>query len=138
MDGLDGTAGIEWRGERACERADPGDPGDPGDPQAFYKRYLIALEKAAKIEDLLPLLAPRIRDEIGKMPKAERATVFEVIKEFRGSAENMAFVNEERTATGITLTVRATQGKSQGTGTIQLVREDDAWKLERDAWSWKN
>ena len=47
-------------------------------------------------------------------------------------------VKEAKSAEGVTLTLEATDsGKAKATGTVDIVREDGAWKVGRERWSSK-
>ncbi len=71
--------------------------------------------------------------QIQATPPAERGQMFEMIK-MMGALTNVKITKETRTATGATLTVTALDSdKKNTTGTIDIVKENSAWKLGRKA-----
>jgi hypothetical protein len=103
----------------------------------FYTRYQAAFAKATKVEDLLPWMAPEIRKMVESEPVAERPKTFEMIKMLSSMHTGVKVVREQRTATGATLTAEAIgEDKQKATGTIEIVREGNAWKMGKE--SWKN
>src|SRR5262245_34355333 len=103
----------------------------------FYMAYRAAFQKATKVEDILPFMSKARRAEIEKTPAGERAKMFEFIKEF-DTYTQIKVVKEEKSATGATLSVEGVDGdKKKSTATVDVTREDGAWKLGKESWSTK-
>lgn len=99
----------------------------------FYLGYLAALGKAKSVDELLPFMARKRVDQIKAEKPDDRAMMFDMIKEF--APKNVKVVKETPSAGGATL--EATGDGSGGTtkGTITLVKEAGAWKVDRESWS---
>jgi hypothetical protein len=103
----------------------------------FYMAYRAAFAKATKVDDLLPYMSKARKAEIEKTPAGERAKMFEFIKEF-DTVTQIKVIKEAKTASGVTLSAEGVDGdKKKSTGTIDVVREDGAWKLGKESWSTK-
>lgn len=103
----------------------------------FYMQYRKAFAAAKKIEDVMPYMSADTRKQIESTPPAERGQMFEMIK-MMGALTNVKIVKEARTATGATLTVDAIDAdKAKTTGTIDIVKENGAWKLGKESWTTK-
>ena len=90
--------------------------------------YRAAFDKAQKIEDLLPFLAAKNRQDVEKTPAAERVELFGMMKAF-GEMKDVKVIKTAKTSTGETLSVeRMTEGKKQ-TCAVDIVNEKGAWKL---------
>ena len=101
----------------------------------FYMRYLDAFAKAKRIEDVLPLMSAELNKEVQSTPAAERPKMFEFLKMVSGMNTGPKVTKEDRTVSGATLTVEATDmEKKRVTGTITVVREGGAWKLAKESW----
>ncbi len=104
---------------------------------AFYLSYRDAFRKATKIDDILPYLAKSRRGMIDTTPAGERPKMFEVIKSL-DRFTNVKVLKETKTATGATLSVEGLDSdKTKSTATIDLVREDGAWKIDKESWTSK-
>jgi hypothetical protein len=103
----------------------------------FYTDYRKAFDAARKVEDIIPFMSKETVAQVQSTPAADRAQMFEMIK-MMGAITNMKIIKETRTGDGATLTVEALDpDKAKTTGTIQVVRENGAWKLGRESWSTK-
>jgi hypothetical protein len=103
----------------------------------FYMQYRKAFDAAKKIEDVLPFMSAETTKQIQATPAAERGQMFEMIK-IMGALTNVKITKETRTANGATLTVTALDSdKKNTTGTIDIVKENNAWKLGKESWSTK-
>jgi hypothetical protein len=102
----------------------------------FYKRYRAAFDKAKAFEDIAPYMSSRARKDPESRSAEERKKMFGLIK-LLGAVLDPKVVKEEKTAAGVTLTVEGIEPteKSKATGTIQLIREDGAWKVDSESWS---
>jgi len=103
----------------------------------FYTAYRAAFAKATKIDELLPYMSKARKAEIEKMPAGERAKTFAFIKEL-DTVTQIKVIKEAKTANGVTLSTEGIDGdKKKSTGTIDVIREDGAWKLGKESWSTK-
>jgi hypothetical protein len=110
-----------------------------GDQSAtqFCLAYRAAFAKATKVDDLLPYMSKARRAEIEKTPAGERAKMFAFIKEL-DTVTQIKVIKEAKSANGVTLSAEGVDGdKNKSTGTIDVVREDGAWKLGKESWSTK-
>ena len=99
----------------------------------FYQAYRKAFAKAQKIEDILPFMAASRKAEMEKTPADERKMMFGMIKEMTAEQGDVKVLKETATKTGAELAVQA----KDGTGTITLVKEGGAWKLDKESWKGK-
>ena len=103
----------------------------------FYMAYRAAFAKATKVEDILPYMSKERRAQIEKTPAGERAKMFEFIKEF-DTYTQIKVVKEDKSATGATLSAEGIDSdKTKSTATIDVVRENGAWRLGKESWSTK-
>jgi hypothetical protein len=103
----------------------------------FYMEYQAAFAKAKTIDDILPFMAKARVDEVKSTPAADRAKMFEFVKMMAAEHKNVKVAKETKTATGYTLDVTATTAdKTPATGTVEIVNEGGAMKINRE--SWKN
>jgi hypothetical protein len=101
----------------------------------FYLAYRSAFDKAKKIDDLFPYLSKKTLDQVNQTPAADRAKMFEMMK-MMAAITNVKITKETPTATGATLDVTALDPDKKPTkGTIEIVKEGDAWKLGGETWS---
>ena len=99
----------------------------------FYMEYRAAFDKAKAVEDILPFMSASRRKQVESTPAAERKEMFDMIKTL-GALTNVKVTKETRTANGATLMVDALDGdKSKTTGTITLVQENGAWKIDKES-----
>ena len=99
----------------------------------FYQAYRKAFAKAQKIEDLLPMMAASRRAQMEKTPADERTMMFGMLKEMTSDQGEVKVLKETPTANGAELAVEA----KDGTGTITIVKESGAWKLDKESWKGK-
>jgi hypothetical protein len=101
----------------------------------FYMRYLTAFDKATKIEDVLPFMSDDMRKQIDGTPADQRPQMFGMLKMMAGMNTGIKVTKETRTARGATLTAQAVDpDKKPVAGTIDIVRENGAWKLSKESW----
>jgi hypothetical protein len=101
----------------------------------FYVEYQKAFSAAKKIEDLLPYMSAGTKKQVEATPPKDRAEMFGMIK-MMNTYTGVKVVKETKTATGATLTVEALDSdKKKATGEITLVREGNAWKLDKESWT---
>jgi Domain of unknown function (DUF4878) len=100
----------------------------------FYMDYRTAFDKATKIDDVLPYMSKQRADEVAATPADERAKMFEMIK-MMGALTEVKILKEAKTPEGATLTVEALDPeKKKTTGTVKVIKEGDAWKLDGESW----
>ena len=100
----------------------------------FYMTYNATMAKAKSIDELLPFMSKQRVDQVKGTPADERAMMFEMVKEM--AAKNVKVVKETPSAAGATL--EATGSDPAGgamKGTITLVKEAGAWKIDKESWS---
>jgi hypothetical protein len=101
----------------------------------FYMDYRRAFDKASKIDDVLPYMSKQRADQVAATPADERAKMFEMIK-MMGAITDVKILKETKTAEGATLTVEALDpDKKKTTGTVKVIKEGGAWKLDGESWS---
>jgi hypothetical protein len=101
----------------------------------FYMDYRAAFAKATKMDDILPLMSAKKREEAKSIPAAEREEMFKLGKSMSAELKNVKVIKEEPTSDGATLTVEALDGKTKMKGTVQIAKEDGGWKLVEESWS---
>jgi hypothetical protein len=99
----------------------------------FYQGYRKTLAKAQKIEELLPMMAATRRAEVEKTPADERKMMFELVKAMTEDQGEVKVVKETATAKGADLAVES----KNGSGTVTLIKEGGAWKVDKESWKGK-
>jgi hypothetical protein len=100
----------------------------------FYMDYRAAFEKATKVEDVIPFMSAEVRKQIEATPAAERPEMFQMIKMM--NVTGVKVTREQITSTGATLTAEGTDSdKKKSTGTVQILKENGAWKLGQESWT---
>jgi hypothetical protein len=123
------SVGLLALGSPARAQAPAGQTGSQ-----FYLEYQKAFSAAKKIEDLLPFMSAGTRKQIESTPAKDRAEMFGMIK-MMNTYTGVKVVKETKTASGATLTVEALDSdKKKATGEITLVREGNAWKVDKESW----
>jgi len=99
-----------------------------GTATQFYMTYRAAFEKAQKIEELLPFLVAKNRQEVEKTPAEERVKFFMMMKMFGGMTD-VKVVKTTKTGNGEMLAVEGTTDGKKQTCNVEIVNESGAWKL---------
>ena len=104
-------------------------------PTDTYVSYRQAFERAKAVEEVMPFMDKATRARVEGSPAEERKGGFELIKAM-SEVVDVKVVKE--TITGETAVVEATgvdvsQG-SDARATVQLVKEDGAWKIKNEKW----
>jgi hypothetical protein len=101
----------------------------------FYLAYRVAFDAAKSIDELLPWVAKGRRDQIAKSPAGERKEAFEMIKMFDDRI-NVRVTKETPSDSGAELLVEgiSAESRAKATGIITLVKEGEAWRIERENW----
>jgi hypothetical protein len=103
----------------------------------FYMEYEKAFEKAKKPSELDAYLSMRMKklqqDQMKGMSAADVDKMWGMAKELKPTG--IKVVKEETTPTGATLTISGVgPDKSKATGTVKLVKEGGAFKLDDESW----
>ncbi len=113
--------------------------GQPASQTAtqFYMAYRAAFAKATKIDDILPYMSAENRKQVESTPAADRAKMFEMIKMMDTNTKVKVLKEEHKADGGAVLSVTAydTDQKKDVSGTVSIVKEDGAWKLQKEAWA---
>jgi hypothetical protein len=99
-----------------------------GTATAFYMTYRAAFDKAQKIDDLLPYLSAKSRQEVEKTPAADRVKFFELMKMF-GAMKDVKVLKSTKSGSGEMLSVDGTLDGKKQTCNVQVVNESGAWKI---------
>jgi len=99
-----------------------------GTATAFYMTYRTAFDKAQKIEELLPYLAAKNRQEVEKTPADERVKFFMMMKMF-GAMKDVKVLKTTKTGNGETLAVEGMVDGKKQTCAVQILNESGAWKV---------
>ena len=101
-------------------------------PSQTYMEYHAALQKAKKIEDILPFMTAARRKEAASMPADMKSGMIGMIQEM-GIQPGFKVVKEDKTATGATLMLEGVdKSKTKTSVTVTMVREAGAWKIEKE------
>ena len=101
-------------------------------PSQTYMEYHAALQKAKKIEDILPFMSAAKRKEAASMPADMKSGMIGMIQEL-GIQPGFKVVKEDKTATGATLMLEGVdKSKSKTSVTVTMVREAGAWKIGKE------
>jgi hypothetical protein len=100
----------------------------------FYLAYNATMAKAKSIDELLPFMSKQRVDQVKGTPADERAMMFDMVKEM--AAKNVKVAKETPSAAGATLEVTGSDPTGGAMkGTITLVKEAGAWKIDKESWS---
>ncbi len=101
----------------------------------FYLAYRVVFDKTKSVDDLRPWHSKAVQAKMDATSKEDSAMTFEMVK-MLGAVTNLKVVKETKTAAGVALSVEALDAdKEKTTGEVFLIREGNAWKLERERWS---
>ena len=101
-------------------------------PSQTYMEYHAALQKAKKIDDILPFMTAARRKEAASMPADMKDGMIGMIQEM-GIQPGFKIVKEDKTATGATLMLEGVdKSKTKTSVTVTMVREAGAWKIEKE------
>jgi hypothetical protein len=103
----------------------------------FYMAYRAAFDKATKIEDVLSYMCAENRKQVESTPAADRAKMFDMIK-MMDTHTKLKVLKEDRQADGsVVLGVSAydTDQKKDVSAKVTIVKEDGAWKLQKESWT---
>lgn len=101
----------------------------------FYLAYRVAFDKAKSVADIRPWHSKAVQAKMDATSKEDAVMMFEMVK-MMAAVTNLKVTKETKTAAGVTLSVEALDSdKKKTTGQVFLIREGNAWKLERESWS---
>ena len=99
-----------------------------GTPTEAVQNYWVISRAAATLDEITPLMAKSIVDDINKADAAFKATL---LKEIKGEPADSTVVDETVTGNSAVVNLQAGGGK---TGTAKLLLEGGAWKLSDVTW----
>ena len=108
---------------------------EPKTATQTYLDYHAALQKAAKLEDVMPYLSAEYRAMLESQPKKDAALWLGRLRQ--GTPVKDLKVTKE-TVAGNTCTLDGTGTSERGNaihGKIHLVKEGGAWKIDEEAWA---
>ena len=101
----------------------------------FYLAYKAAFDKATKIEDIYPFMAAARLAEMKATPAEDRKMMFDMIKSMCSMTGALGAGRKPRRQRRAMLYVEGVgEDKSKQTGTITLVKEAGAWKVDKESW----
>jgi hypothetical protein len=114
----------------------PGSAAPPGTPAEAYRAYRKAFDQAKAFEELWPFMDRATLARAKAAPPKEAHGLFLLIKGL-SDVRNVQVVKE--TVTGDSAVLEAA-GDNASTGsraraTVQLVKEDGAWKIRQESWT---
>jgi hypothetical protein len=102
----------------------------------FYTAYRAAFDKATKIEDLFPYVSANMKKQVEATPADQRPMMFDMMKTM-GAMTSVKVLKEDRQPDGSAILTAEGIGtdKKKQTGKITIVKEGNAWKLDREEWN---
>jgi hypothetical protein len=104
-------------------------------PTQSYLDYHAAVQKATKLEEVLPYLSAAYRGMLESRPKSDHPKWLASLKD--GTPPKDLKITKE-TVNGDKCTLEGTATSARGNavhGKIQLVKEGGAWKLDEQGWA---
>jgi hypothetical protein len=108
---------------------------DAKTPTQAYLDYHAAIEKATKLEDVLPFMSAEYRGMLESQPKKDRPEWLARLKDI-SAMKDLKITKEKIDGTKCTLegTGMSARGHAMR-GKISLVQEGGAWKLDEEGWA---
>ena len=103
----------------------------------FYMAYRTAFAKATKMDDIMPYMCAANRKQAEGMPKADRDQMFQMIK-LLDTHTKIKVTKEGRQGDGsvaLTVTGYDTEQNQDVGAVVTIVKEDGAWKLQKESWT---
>jgi hypothetical protein len=97
-------------------------------PSEFYLRYRAAVPAATAVDQVLAFWSARQRTDFNAAPASDRIGLNE-IKAFFQTVSNVKVLKESATPNTATIQAEATMNGKPVHATVQLVRENGAWKV---------
>jgi hypothetical protein len=107
----------------------------PKTPTDFYLSYLAAMEKAKKVEDLVPFMTAEHRKQMESTPAEQRGPFFEMIKMMRPSKVKVVKETAQADGSVIIAAEGVDADNKKAAGKITIVKEGGAWKISEESWS---
>ena len=111
-------------------------------PKEAYVKYHAIMLGAGKIEDVQPYLCKRVNKEIDETPGMMRPMMFGIMKTVMPGPVKIE--SEKVDGNTATLNLQPDYSKApkadpneKGSGTVTLIKEDGAWKIDREKWDFK-
>jgi hypothetical protein len=109
-------------------------------PKALYLRYHEALFLAKDIDALKPYLSQTAIAKIKASPESDRPMMFGLMQAMTPHKVHIDSEKIDGSKATLAVSEQSTAGEmtEKTTGTIQLVREGDDWKIEKEAYDSKS
>lgn len=102
----------------------------------FYLRYRASIPAAATLDQIVAHWSSDQRQEFSAAPSAERPDLA-LVKSVYAATTNVTVTKEAATPNYATLDLAGVMGGKAVTATVQLVREDGAWKVASGPERWQ-
>lgn len=116
---------------------------EPQTPKETYIKYHAAMLAANKIEDVQQYLCKRVNKEINDTPGMMRPMMFGFLKAVMPGPVKIE--SEKVDGDSATLSLLPDYSKAPkadpnetGTGSVTLIKEDGAWKIDKEKWDFKS
>jgi len=96
----------------------------------FYQEYRKVFTTATKIEDIAAMMSESRRAQVEKTPADDRKMMFDMVKAMTADQGDVKVLKETPTPKGAELAVES----KSGTGTVFVVKESGAWKIDKESW----
>jgi len=100
----------------------------------FYQRFRAVVDKAKSIDEVKPFWSTELISQFNTMPPAEQATTLDRVKQIESHFTGLKVVKETSTGSGAHIALEAFDEKTPMIGTVDLVKEQGAWKIESAEW----
>jgi hypothetical protein len=105
----------------------------------FYLRYRSAALNATSVDEITPFWTTETVDEFNMEPASARAETLPMMKRAYGRQTDVKVVRETATPTGATLFLEGLDSAKQPVvSTIDIVRENGAWKIGAAVEQWQS
>jgi hypothetical protein len=114
---------------------------DSSSPTEAYMKYRAALLAANKVEDIEPMLSKNGVNQINQTPDKDKPMMFNLIQVM--TPHDVKVLSESVTGDAATLTLSGvteppgSKAKETTSGSVKLVKEDGAWKVDKEDWQSK-
>ena len=102
----------------------------------YFLQYHKAMSTAKSIEDLRPYMDAEQQKEMDKSPKAEQEMGVKMISGMYADFSDLKVVKESAKGSVTTLDLTATHGpeKTEGTGTVEVSKDEAGWHVDSEVW----
>jgi hypothetical protein len=100
-----------------------------------YLRFRATAHSATSIDEIKPFWSADLLEQYNMAPEDQRTSTLALVKRVEGDITDVIVLKETATATGTRLSLEARRGPDRKpvTGTIDLRKENDAWKIDEAA-----